>query len=413
MCFVQMVMPGLQILAAVVPVIPNIGSLLGALSAMLFRGVSGGDEGARDNSVMQQLQLQELTDEAGRVASAFEAWKCYMNDLSLKPSSKAIDHLVSKSVSWCSTKELGELLTHIKSQKRAVETTAKINRPVAKQILQQINVFCALSSLKELLLHYMMFLISNWEGCEDMKGTVNGLKNQIANQERENKRALKFLHRPKMHELSLASMYYPGQYPVIKQYLEYLGEPFPVPHPDHQDLRLSCGCCLRTDKVAGRTRRWVANIAAHFPVVGQIGMFIKSQITELKRAKYKPFFSFVENPGKEGLYRIIFQGDDDGDHLGVSGKLWRVLLTENGKGLISPHKHPDRFLYVMWDGDGATWEGDPGPHGYWLLDMRSGDEIIRSPTTPTVCEYESPDENAAYQWLRSIFRTKALRDTPT
>lgn len=362
----QVVLGALDVLVAFGPAIGQAPALLGALASQIFgflSSISGGTSDSKLQGLMRQelnrLRREQLVDEGAGVGKAFNDWMVFMNAMGKKPelSSHEINHLSHVSVDWGNPKFLGTLESNIHQEK-----SKKMDSQAARQLLELIKLYCALSGMRELLLCQMILLVSNCHHKEKTEGIRKGNEKLISEQQKDSKVALEFLHRPSMNEIVLASVYNPVDHPEIAKYLKHLGVPdLPYPDPLSQELRV---------------RKWPDH---YLRIRRPLGVqFFDTDKAKRPRRNQNAEYQFKEKGS--GLFRLQYRKNElkmavPGDS-GVS--LLRVILTRDGTVLLSPRGKPGWFLYIsrFW-GVGLEGGKDPGSKGHWLLDMKYGDEKFR------------------------------------
>ncbi len=368
----------LEIVKAVGPIIPHLGTLVvGAVSVVVSRFLHGseGKEPSTIDLLVEQLKemwSKKLREEGVGMGNYFQHCLRFLNNMKLNPTSEAIKCLRDEIKLLELTQFLGELRANIESDiQQGRKDKGATNFP---ELLERIRLFCALSGMYEVLVYHTLFLISNSQDA-GQRDTVHAFKDLIPKEKEYNKKALQCLHRPSMEDLTLASVYSPGEYPEIYQYLEHLGVPFPRPHPLIQEIKINENLTLLTSKVTEPILRKLTTALARIPFV-QLVVLGKTIAKLFLRKDNKPLFKFEEKSPSTGLYRIIFEHDGKAMDY-YKNDLWRVILTDNNKVLLFPKGSPGNSLYLMIDSDSATREGDPREEGYWKLTMRYGQEIIQ------------------------------------
>lgn len=314
--YLQIIGGALQLLAAFGPLVPKAGVLVGALFSVISRFFYG-PQAPGGSSVMQQLldmRYQQLTEMGAGVAKALDEWATYMNSMTLTPTSKEIDDLVVCRTSWDSPKYLGELMSNIKMEK-----SRRKNVDSAKELLQEITLYCALSGMRELLLYQMVFLISSSQGVEDRMGTVTSIESLITKHQEDSK-ALEFLHRPDIRDITVASVYTPVDYPEIAQYLKHLGIP-DLPYPARSQLLFihegaSKFRKLVFTKVLSRAQRRAKLVAMFVPLVGQ-AIAVADTIAYARGPACDEDDVFNFNEVRPGVFRITSK--HNGAPLAISG----------------------------------------------------------------------------------------------
>ncbi len=325
--YLQIALGVVELLVTFGPLAVQAPLLVGAIAKEVTKLLSG--ERSRNTGQdiqalidrVEQLRDQDRKEKGEGVGQEFQEWWLHLNAFDEKEGAtpEAINNLMTMSNPGLGSSFLGSLLTYITQEKAKRKTVES-----AQALLEICTLYCALSGMREYCLYETLCVVSNSQGAEKIKPTIKALEGKLKRQ-KEISEALKFLHRPNKDDILVASVYTPGEYPVIAQYLKYLGVPdLPRPDPLSQELRV---------------KKW----PGHFLEISGL-----NNVTTTKNAKpdQKTKYKFNEEEPGSGVWTIAFEHNflplaTYGNRHPPS---WRLILTDDDEVFIAARTHPERFL---------------------------------------------------------------------
>ncbi len=355
----------IQLVSALAPVVSVAGVVVSAIPHLVssFLGTLGDWHTGKAvetliTEALEKYRSQELREKGAGVGKEFAVALGYMGGLGTNPTSKEIDDLLRVFTPQTGVKFLGELMSNIQGH-----AGKKKNEKEARELLEAVRLYCQLSSMREFLLYQMYYVMANSQGAEEREGTLRAIQ-KVLDVEKSCNRDLEFLLVPSLTQIYIALAYTPAEYPEIAQYLKHLGTPDPpVPEPLDQVLR-------------------VAKYPTYFLKVS--APWLGPTAVELCEGQGQDEYKLTFTDQKNGYYSIRSGKDDLSIHSRfLSWVQMRVLLTRENKVLLV-FRGGSSFLYckfswdlVRWQSELATWHGEPGPQGHWLISMRYDGKLIQ------------------------------------